>query len=162
AGQRLLQVVLVGEPPLLATMKRRELRAFNERVSVRLQLGPLAPDELGGYVSHRVAGARPTAPPSFRDLPLQRLPPYSRGVPRVVNHLCERALSLGHDVSASVIDEPLIEAAAQDLGVMLPESAALVWGRRLGTAAALLVLMGVGAAAGAYVFRAPLGRILTR
>jgi general secretion pathway protein A len=84
----------------------------------------------------------------------------SGGKPRLVNLLCDRALAAGFNKSASVIDEELVNSAAEDLDMAPPPS-----GRMLGnpaTIALLVLLMLAGAAAGALIYRAELAAIIAR
>ena len=93
AGAGLLQVVLVGPPSLAAALKVPALRAIDSATTVRSELGPLAADEIGGYVLHRLAVAGTSPRVDFDAAALQRIYDLSRGVPGVVNLLCDRARS---------------------------------------------------------------------
>ena len=159
--ERLLQLMLVGKPSLLATLSKPELRPLLQRVSVRAVLGPLAGDEMTGYVAHRlqVAGASPRI--EFDDLATQRLYAISRGAPRVINLVCDHALAEGSAASASRIDEGFIGRAAEalDLAPRAPATSSL---RMVVTALVFALLVLVGAAAGAFVFRANVAAWLER
>src|SRR5205807_1736282 len=104
--EHLLQVVLVGD--------------VHEPASSRIELGPLASDEIPGYVMHRVMAGGPSARVEFTDPAFAALFQISRGVPRTVNLLCDRALTLGHEVSSSVIGKALIDEAARVLELARP------------------------------------------
>lgn len=157
--ERLLQVVLVGQPQLLGTLAKRSLRSLSQRVAVRCTLGPLEPDEIDGYVMHRLntAGANPRV--EFDQQSFRRLYALSRGNPRVINLLCDRALSLGYDLSASVIDQQLIDAAADALDLPLPLTRGSVL-RMVGIAVLFALLVIVGAASAALIFRDDVAAIL--
>jgi len=162
AGQdsRRLQVVLVGRPGLTALLKRPELQRLNERVAVRCELGPLAADEITGYVRHRLASAGVAQRVEFDEDASARIYELSHGVPGVVNLLCDRALSRGHKTSTSVIDGALVEAAAGDLD--LRQSVAEPRGilRALLTVLVLMAFMLLGAGAALWVFRADVARTI--
>jgi general secretion pathway protein A len=160
AQQRLLQIALVGQPSLLKLLARGELRELQQRVAVRSVLRTLAADEIAGYVMHRLSVAGMQARIEFDDLAFARLYQVSAGVPRVVNLVCDRALTLGYNASASVIDESLILTAAYDLDVVPPEPRRWRVLRAALAAVILMALIGAGAAAAAWVFRAPLSRII--
>ena len=117
---RLLQIALVGEPPLISHLQRPELRAFSARIGARAAVGPLEREEILGYIRQRLltAGVRPRV--DFDDSALDALFAMSRGVPRTVNRLCDRALTLGAAASAGVIDAALIGRAAEECGVTAP------------------------------------------
>ncbi len=159
---RTLQVVLVGQPTLTAMLKRSELRLLNEEVAVRSHLGPLAADEIAGYVMHRLGVAGSGSRVDFDDGAMARVHELSDGIPRVVNLLCDRALSRGFEASASVIDAALVDAAAEDLdlGPNVSEARGLV--RRLLVAFALVALMSVGAGGALWVFRDTVARTIVQ
>jgi general secretion pathway protein A len=159
--ERLLQVVLVGQPALQGTLGRRELRPLWQRIAVRCVLGPLAADEIEGYITHRLraAGARPRV--EFDLAAIDRIYELSRGNPRVVNLLCERALSAGHGLSASTIDRPIVDAAAEELELAPPLTRASVL-RLVGVVVILLLLAVVGAASAALIFRDDVTAVMKR
>jgi type II secretory pathway predicted ATPase ExeA len=90
----LLQIVLVGQPELLATLNRQELRQFAQRISVHYHLEPLAAAETVAYIRHRlgVVGGAPTV---FDDHACSGIHYFSGGVPRLTNLLCDLALTYG-------------------------------------------------------------------
>ena len=106
---RVLQLVLVGQPALTALLKHADLRALNASVARRTELGPLGADEISGYVMHRLSIAGAHTRIEFNDAAIARLYELSAGSPRVVNLLCDRALTRGQAASAGVIDLGLIE-----------------------------------------------------
>jgi general secretion pathway protein A len=159
---RLLQIVLIGQPPLAARLRGANLAPLDGLVGARPALTPLAQEEIIDYVSHRlsVAGANPRV--DFSDRAAERLYLISGGVPTVVNLVCDRALTLGYDTLASVIDVDLVDAAAFDLEIAPPEPVSQ-WLLRdvvLITAFAALVL--AGALVAARVFHEPLTRLILR
>ena len=159
-GSHLVQLVLAGQPALNSLLKRPELRPLAARVDLRLELRPLAGDEIAAYVKHRLSVAGSSARVDFSETALVRIYELSRGVPRVVNLLADRALSRGSQTSASVIDEPLIDVAAQDLELVSAVGAPRIMVRGVLTAIALIALMLVGAAGAAWVFRDDAARVL--
>ncbi|MFD2234850.1 ExeA family protein [Phaeospirillum tilakii] len=107
----LLQIVLLGQPELLATLKRPELRQFVQRVSVHYHLAPLAPVETALYIRHRlgIAGGRPDI---FDHGACAAVHYFTKGVPRLINLLCDVALVYGFSEDLETIGlEPVIEAA---------------------------------------------------
>jgi len=151
-GRRLLHVVLLGEPGLVSMLKQEALRPLNAQVAVRSALGPLLSDEVGGYVMHRLGVVGNGSRVAFSEAALARLHELTGGVPRVVNLLCDRAMSRGHQASAGVIDVPHVNAAAIDLDLSVPavETPRTL---RLLEAVAFVLLMLVGAGAALWVFR---------
>lgn len=150
--RRLLHVVLVGEPDLVSMLKQEALRPLNAQVAVRSVLGPLLADEVGGYVTHRVGVVGDGASVEFSEAALARIHELTGGVPRVVNLLCDRAMSRGYEASAGVIDVPHIDSAATDLDLSVPV-VETPRRRRMVEALAFALLMLVGAGAALWVFR---------
>jgi len=161
-GSQLLQVVLVGRPGLTALLKRPELQRLEERVAVRCELGPLAADEITGYVMHRLASAGVSPRVEFDEVASARIYELSHGIPSVVSLLGDRALSRGHKRSASVIDGELIEAAAEDLelGQSVAEPRGIL--RGLLTVLVLIALLLLGADGALWVFRADVARTIVQ
>ncbi len=91
--QKLLQIVLMGQPELEMILDSPELRQLKQRVALRCQLQPLDHDQTRAYVIARLerAGA-PAEPPIFSDEAFERLYEFSRGIPRIINNLCENAM----------------------------------------------------------------------
>ncbi|HEX4347001.1 MAG TPA: AAA family ATPase [Vicinamibacterales bacterium] len=158
---RSMQIVLVGQPALarLLDAGKRHASPLAKAVSLRCELGLLAEDEVGGYVMHRlrVAGTHPRV--EFDDAAFTRLHAISGGNPRLLNLLCDRALAGGFADQASVIDEALVNSAAEDLDVAPPAPKGGIFGN-LATVAMLLLLMLAGAAAGALTFHHDIEAIL--
>ena len=105
--QKLLQIILIGQPELRELLARTELRQLAQRITGRYHLDPLSGDETAAYVRHRlrVAGATREV---FSNWGLREVRRLSGGVPRLINIICDRAL-LGaftedrHAVGASVV-----------------------------------------------------------
>ena len=115
AEEKLLQVVLTGQSELDDLLNRPDLWQFKQRLSIRLSLQPLAESEVEHYVKHRwsVAGGKNGIP--FSSGALLKLAKWSRGVPRLINSICDSALVLAFADVASLVDAGHIEAAAKDL-----------------------------------------------
>ena len=152
---RTLQIVLAGTASLAALLERRDLFGVNQHVTRRVSLGPLAADEISGYVMHRVNIAAAGPRVEFDDTAIARLYDVSAGVPRLINQVCDRALTRAFEASATLVDGDLILAAAVDVGAA-PASAARH--RRTGVAIALGFV--AGGVAAAWIFRDRLQAIL--
>ncbi len=119
-GRRLIQVVLVGQPLLLKTLKTEAMYALTERVTRRVTLSPLPPVEVEAYIKHRLqiaGGASLTFAPEAAALVAE----LSRGLPRRVNVLCDRALQEGRIQGASSITPEIVKQAARSLVSALEE-----------------------------------------
>lgn len=91
--QKLLQIVLMGQPELEGTLDSPGLRQLKQRVSLRCQLLPLDEEQTHGYVLSRLERAGAKAEPAiFEPEALVKIHEYSRGIPRIINNLCENAM----------------------------------------------------------------------
>jgi general secretion pathway protein A len=117
AREKLLQVVLVGQPELRANLKLPELRQVDQRVSVRCELAPLTREEAKRYIVHRL-GIASVGPPAveFTDAAIDVIWRGSTGIPRVINLICDRALHRGFEARVDVIEPEIVLAAIEDLG----------------------------------------------
>jgi len=157
--ERLLQVALVGQPALLTLLRRPALRSFERRMR-RCRLEPLAADEVGEYIKHRLDVAGSSRRVEFSDRAVEYVYKLSEGVPRVINLLCDRALILGHLASAGVVERDTIDEAADQLGLAYADSTLARTARAALAVFALMLLVLVGASAAAWVFRDPLSRAI--
>jgi type II secretory pathway predicted ATPase ExeA len=126
-GKRLVQIVLGGQPTLLNTLKSEPMYALNERVTRRVVLGPLNPNEVEAYITHRLTVAGGAEAVRFQPEAARIVAELSRGLPRRVNVLCDRALQEGRIEGASVITSDLVKRAAKALaGAPAPAGPVLV------------------------------------
>ncbi|MEE4638881.1 MAG: AAA family ATPase [Wenzhouxiangella sp.] len=122
ATDKLLQILLLGQPELRELLARPELRQLAQRITARYHLDPLNREETAAYVRHRlsVAGA-PRCP--FTDKALRALYEVSGGVPRLINIISDRALLAGYAGEHERIDPSLVRSAAREIsGDEDPES----------------------------------------
>ena len=125
--EKLLQVVLVGQPELKSHLKMPEMRQVDQRVSVRCELTPLGPQDIGKYVRHRLSIASENGNHvQFSEGAMDAIFKASRGTPRVINLICDRALHRGHQARATIIESPLILEAVASLGIAMPAAKATV------------------------------------
>ena len=119
--EKLLQLVLVGQPELRDKLKHPALRQVDQRVSVRCALNTLDRDALGGYLAHRltVAGAG-TDLVEFTPAALDMLYNASNGNPRVLNLIADKALHRGHLERTWSITPAIVAASLGDLGYAEP------------------------------------------
>jgi general secretion pathway protein A len=116
AGRRLLQIVLVGQPELRTRLQQFQMRQIDQRVTMRCELKPLSKEEVAGYVAHRMAmvgGTRERI--AFASAAIDVIHAASNGIPRLVNKICDRALSCAHLEHVSVIGPPLVAGAIEEL-----------------------------------------------
>jgi general secretion pathway protein A len=127
--QKLLQIILVGQPELSEKLARPELRQLSQRITARYSLAPLTVEETRAYVSHRlqVAGL-PVTRELFSPSVITRLHRYTRGIPRLINVVCDRALLGTYGQNKAVIDKTLLkQAAVEVLGSDSAATASIAW-----------------------------------
>ena len=131
--EKLLQIFLIGQLNLVPLLRSPELRQLDQRVSIRYQLRPLTEDEVGAYVSHRLAIANGSKGVVFAPAALRVVYDYSAGIPRLINMLCDRALLAGYTAQTTRIDEDLVITAAEGLDLKpLARSSRSIFTRLLG------------------------------
>lgn len=113
--EKLIQIVLMGQPELKAKLWLKGLTQLRQRVTLYYHLGPLDAEETSGYVRHRLQVAGANGAPVFQHGALSKIYQYTRGVPRLVNGLCDRALLTGYVNDTKVINEQMVAEAAEEL-----------------------------------------------
>ncbi|HXM96102.1 MAG TPA: AAA family ATPase [Candidatus Dormibacteraeota bacterium] len=113
--EKLLQIVLCGQPELEAKLQRPELRQLQQHITLRCKTAPLSSKETHFYIQDRlrIAGAKNAQ--VFTPEAMDAVYFYSRGIPRVVNLLCENALISAYVDQLRPIPTPTVEEAARDL-----------------------------------------------
>ncbi len=114
-AQKLIQIVLLGQPELRTKIDRPGLRQLRQRITVRYHLGPLSAEETADYIQHRLSQAGASERPRFDRDALKRIYKYSGGVPRLVNAICDKALLAGFVHQSDVIDGQLVRLAIDEL-----------------------------------------------
>ena len=113
--EKLLQVLLVGQPELQTLLGAPEMRQLDQRIARRCTLRPLTGDEVERYVGFRVQMARDASETMFTGRALDLISQFSEGVPRKINLICDRALEVGFAALSPTIDETLVIKAAEAL-----------------------------------------------
>ncbi|MDO8541744.1 MAG: AAA family ATPase [Opitutaceae bacterium] len=90
--QKLLQIVLMGQPELKDILGRDELRQLRQRILVHYELHPLSASDMNHYIQHRLTLAGSAGRPGFTTWALRAIHRGSRGIPRIVNNLCDKAM----------------------------------------------------------------------
>jgi len=94
--RKLLQIVLLGQPELRARLDEPELRQLRQRITVRYHIEPLDPRETEAYIVHRLSVAGSNGRPTFTPAALRSIHGYSRGIPRMINAVCDKTLLAGY------------------------------------------------------------------
>lgn len=122
--QKLLQIVLVGQPELDRRLDSSELRQLKQRVALRCQLLPLTEEEMRGYVLRRLqlGGANSHETAIFSGEAMAAIHRFSRGIPRLINTLCENSLIAGYAKQVNPVRGDVVEEVASDLRIGLASS----------------------------------------
>jgi general secretion pathway protein A len=113
--EKLLQIILVGQPELREKLKLPQLRQLNQRIVVRYHLRPLSLDEVEGYIQNRlfIAGGRGTV--KFTQRAIRHIYTATCGIPRLINIICDRALTAAFAEGKRVVDGTVAAKAHEDL-----------------------------------------------
>ena len=113
--RKLLQIVLMGQPELRDRLNSHQLRQLRQRITVRYHLHPLTRTEVGQYIHHRLALAGSGGMPSFTGPAIWRVYNYSKGIPRLVNAVCDKALLAGYVERSRHINFRMVGRAIREL-----------------------------------------------
>ncbi len=113
---KLLQIILLGQPELRDLLARNDLRQLSQRITARFHLTPLNQDETAAYVKHRlaVAGGASSHNP-FTKAALKTIFKESTGIPRLINTISDRAMLAAYSAEKNSIDSVLVRAAAAEV-----------------------------------------------
>jgi len=112
--KKLLQIILLGQPELNELLQRKELRQLSQRVTARYHLEPLSVGEVDAYIKSRlsVAGCQR---PLFNKLSLRRIHNASRGIPRIINLICDRSLLGAYSLGEQNISNHVVTKATKEV-----------------------------------------------
>ncbi|HEX9815083.1 MAG TPA: AAA family ATPase, partial [Myxococcota bacterium] len=145
SSSKLIQIVLFGQPELDEMLDSRELRQLRQRITVRWALTPLNAAETRDYVRHRLKVAAGKECNLFSDKALREIQRRARGIPRLINVLCDRAMLVGYTASTPTMGPDAINRAARE--ILSVRSRRRPWRSVLRRAfpAAILLAVAVGA-----------------
>ncbi|HEY8973036.1 MAG TPA: AAA family ATPase [Burkholderiaceae bacterium] len=113
--RKLLQIVLIGQPELRVMLARPELEQLAQRVIARYHLDALTEKETAQYIAHRLAVAGLKGALPFDGGALRRIHQLTRGIPRRINLLCDRALLGAYATGKSRVDRTIVDKAAREV-----------------------------------------------
>jgi general secretion pathway protein A len=113
--RKLLQIVLMGQPELRDRLNSHRLRQLRQRITVRYHLNPLTRTEVGQYIQHRLALAGSRGLPAFTAPAVWRVYGYAKGIPRLVNAVCDKALLAGYVERSHRINYRMVGRAIREL-----------------------------------------------
>ena len=124
--EKLLQIILVGQPELVEKLRLPALRQLTQRVAVRYHILPLDRKDVSRYIDHRIKVAcrlpqgvdipQDQLPVRFTDRAVEAIYLHSQGTPRLINIICDRALLLGYVNATNVLDENIIFKSVREIG----------------------------------------------
>ena len=121
--EKLIQIVLMGQPELQAKLAQPHLRQLKQRVALQCRLNPLEDKEVGPYIDSRLLAAGFEGKDLFHPEAVERIAYYSKGIPRVVNIICDNALLSAYAASQQIVSSDVIEVVARDLNLLSELSA---------------------------------------
>tara|TARA_R110002110_G_scaffold406421_1_gene626461 strand:- start:292828 stop:294510 length:1683 start_codon:yes stop_codon:yes gene_type:complete len=144
-SEKLLQIILIGQPELAHMLQQPELRQLNQRITARYNLEALNQNETAAYIRHRlqVAGMAPGReifPPAI----VKKIHRYTRGIPRLINVLCDRILLGAYGRNKTQADASMLRLAAREVLGEPGSSDALPGAIKWAGLSALLALFGWG------------------
>ena len=113
--EKLLQIALIGQPELDENLARTDLRQLRQRITVRWDLHAFDRSEVGEYLNHRLQVAGLVRPDIFTRGAVKAMYRASRGIPRIINALADRALLAGYSVGKRTIDGRIVRRVAREL-----------------------------------------------
>jgi type II secretory pathway predicted ATPase ExeA len=115
--QKLLQIVLMGQPEVQAKLDQPHLRQLKQRIAIRSELARLRDEEVGSYINFRIQVAGCDNPELFDRYAIEKIALYSRGIPRLINVICDNALVIAFAASKKNVSADVIEEVVRDLRI---------------------------------------------
>ncbi len=114
-SEKLLQIILCGQPPLLDYIARPEMSQLFQRIGIHYCLKPLSGHDVFAYIKYRImsAGTKPTV--RFTEEAAGAVARYSKGVPRIINQLCDKSLLAGYVEQQHIITGTMVDEAAKNI-----------------------------------------------
>ncbi|MDH3255424.1 MAG: AAA family ATPase [Acidobacteriota bacterium] len=113
--RKLLQIVLIGQPELRDVLDQPALRQLRQRITIRYHLRSLSLDETDRYIQHRLHVAGANSRPVFQRRAVRRIHRYARGIPRLVNALCDKTLLCGYVLGTDRLTTRHVRRAIREL-----------------------------------------------
>jgi general secretion pathway protein A len=112
---KLLQVILLGQPELDMTLARNEFRQLKQRISLRFNLKPLNRQETAEYIIRRLKAAGARNSDLFGEDAVKEIYRYSKGIPRLINVICDNSLMSGYVYEKHRIDKEIVREVIKDM-----------------------------------------------
>jgi general secretion pathway protein A len=118
--QKLIQIVLVGQPELDVRLDQPKLRSLKQRIAIRCEMSPLSNREVNSYIEFRLQAAGYTGKTLFEPEAVQKIAYYSTGIPRLINVICDNALLIAYAASKKTVSADIVSEVAADLRLRSP------------------------------------------
>lgn len=113
--QKLLQIILMGQPELKDILALPELRQLRQRILVHYELNPLTKNDVAHYIRHRLSLAGSEGRPQFTNWASRKIHRYSKGIPRIINNVCDKALLASYIRDADEVNYWDVRRAIKDV-----------------------------------------------
>ena len=113
--QKLIQIILVGQPELAAMLGSHELRQLSQRITLSCHLYPLTRTETRDYIFHRIRMASQSPKITLSDAAINKIYRYARGIPRLINMACDRTFLVAFVQNKRAITKSEVAFAIQEL-----------------------------------------------
>ncbi len=113
--EKLLKIILLGQPELRDLLSRKEFSQVNQRITSRYHLQPLQEHDVFAYIDHRIRIAGGGRSRLFSDKAVKRIAKLSKGIPRLINLLCDRALLGAYAEEKDRVDKNIVDKAAREV-----------------------------------------------
>src|SRR4051812_20749709 len=117
--EKLLQIVLMGQPELKTKLDQPKLRQLKQRIVIHSEIAPLNEHEVGAYIDSRLLEAGYKGKDLFHPKAVKQIALYSKGIPRLINAICDNALLITFAASHKSVSADIIKEVAKDLRLRL-------------------------------------------
>ncbi|HLD43984.1 MAG TPA: AAA family ATPase [bacterium] len=114
-SEKLLNIILVGQPELEEKLATPQLRQLSQRIQIHVKLKPLGLAETSGYIQHRLNISGPKVAAYFEKTAVKKIFKRSRGIPRLINSICDLSLMAAFCLNTRVIDDKVLSRALREV-----------------------------------------------
>jgi general secretion pathway protein A len=114
-SQKLINIIFVGQPELVAVINTKKLRQLAQRIQVHAKLSPLNIAQSHDYIIHRLQSAGERVAARFDDYAVKQIHKKSKGIPRLINAICDMGLLAAFSKNTYVIDKKIIKQALKEV-----------------------------------------------
>jgi general secretion pathway protein A len=111
APEKVLQIVLAGQPELTTTLALTSLRQLNQRIALHAMVGPMNRSETRDYIHARLRIAGAATHGTFTDEAIERIARWTRGIPRLINNVCDHCLVIAYGEQTRRVDRNIVDEA---------------------------------------------------